>query len=52
MDNPRVQVTKLNDVKSCKGTPFWMAPEVCLNLITHSFLELDFCDLDMDTVIW
>jgi mitogen-activated protein kinase kinase kinase 1 len=20
--------TKLNDVKSCKGTPFWMAPEV------------------------
>ncbi|KAG5536252.1 hypothetical protein RHGRI_023884 [Rhododendron griersonianum] len=29
-----------------------MAPEVCLNLITHSFLELDFCDLDMDTVIW
>ena len=23
------QVTKLNDIKSCKGTPFWMAPEVC-----------------------
>ncbi|KAL6984461.1 mitogen-activated protein kinase kinase kinase [Sarracenia purpurea var. burkii] len=22
------KVTKLNDVKSCKGTPFWMAPEV------------------------
>ncbi|THG10313.1 hypothetical protein TEA_016673 [Camellia sinensis var. sinensis] len=21
------KVTKLNDVKSCKGTPFWMAPE-------------------------
>lgn len=51
MDNPLVQVTKLNDVKSCKGTPFWMAPEVCLNL-THSFFSwLDFCDLDMDTVI-
>ncbi|XP_010544368.1 PREDICTED: mitogen-activated protein kinase kinase kinase 1-like [Tarenaya hassleriana] len=22
------KVTKLNDIKSCKGTPFWMAPEV------------------------
>ncbi|GKU98515.1 hypothetical protein SLEP1_g11511 [Rubroshorea leprosula] len=22
------KVTKLNDVKSCKGTAFWMAPEV------------------------
>ncbi|KAL2467672.1 mitogen-activated protein kinase kinase kinase 1-like [Forsythia ovata] len=22
------KATKLNDVKSCKGTPFWMAPEV------------------------
>lgn len=22
------QATKLNDIKSCKGTPFWMAPEV------------------------
>ncbi|KAJ4885045.1 Protein kinase-like domain protein [Raphanus sativus] len=21
-------VSKLNDIKSCKGTPFWMAPEV------------------------
>lgn len=24
------QAIKLNDVKSCKGTAFWMAPEVCL----------------------
>ncbi|QCE00393.1 mitogen-activated protein kinase kinase kinase 1 [Vigna unguiculata] len=24
---------KLNDVKSCKGTAFWMAPEVCLNIL-------------------
>lgn len=23
-----LQATKLNDVKSCKGTAFWMAPEV------------------------
>ncbi|CAA7057736.1 unnamed protein product [Microthlaspi erraticum] len=22
------KVSKLNDIKSCKGTPFWMAPEV------------------------
>lgn len=22
------KATKLNDIKSCKGTPFWMAPEV------------------------
>ncbi|KAI7979239.1 Mitogen-activated protein kinase kinase kinase 9, partial [Camellia lanceoleosa] len=22
------QATKLNDIKSCKGTPYWMAPEV------------------------
>lgn len=22
------KTTKLNDIKSCKGTPFWMAPEV------------------------
>lgn len=51
MDNPLVQVTKLNDVKSSKGTPFWMAPEVCLNLTPHSFSELEFSDLDVDTVI-
>lgn len=24
------QATKLNDIKSSKGTAFWMAPEVCL----------------------
>ncbi|CAN1235894.1 Mitogen-activated protein kinase kinase kinase 1, partial [Linum perenne] len=24
----KLQATKLNDVKSCKGTAFWMAPEV------------------------
>jgi len=23
------QAIKLNDVKSCQGTAFWMAPEVC-----------------------
>ncbi|RVW17762.1 Mitogen-activated protein kinase kinase kinase 1 [Vitis vinifera] len=23
------KATQLNDAKSCKGTPFWMAPEVC-----------------------
>jgi hypothetical protein len=22
------KVSKFNDIKSCKGTPFWMAPEV------------------------
>jgi len=27
------QATKLNDVKSMKGTAFWMAPEVCLQLL-------------------
>ncbi|CAA3029737.1 mitogen-activated kinase kinase kinase 1-like [Olea europaea subsp. europaea] len=26
------KATKLNDVKSCKGTPFWMAPEVVKSL--------------------
>lgn len=25
------KATKLNDLKSCKGTPFWMAPEVVVN---------------------
>ncbi|XVE55407.1 hypothetical protein DITRI_Ditri03aG0156200 [Diplodiscus trichospermus] len=29
------KATKFNDVKSCKGTAFWMAPEVCL----YSFLS-------------
>ena len=31
------QATKLNDVKSCKGTAFWMAPEVC----TYNFSSCD-----------
>lgn len=28
-----LQAAKLNDVKSCKGTAFWMAPEVCIDLL-------------------
>ncbi|KAK2983712.1 hypothetical protein RJ640_002239 [Escallonia rubra] len=28
------KATKLNDVKSCKGTAFWMAPEVCLDFFS------------------
>lgn len=28
-----MQAAKLNDVKSCKGTAFWMAPEVSFMLI-------------------
>ena len=32
------QVTILNDVKSCQGTAFWMAPEVCF----QSYLERDY----------
>ncbi|CAA2960693.1 mitogen-activated kinase kinase kinase 1-like [Olea europaea subsp. europaea] len=28
------KATKLNDVKSCKGTAFWMAPEVCFHSLS------------------
>ncbi|KAI3821615.1 hypothetical protein L1987_09184 [Smallanthus sonchifolius] len=27
------KVTKLNDIKSCKGTPYWMAPELFSEVI-------------------
>jgi len=47
------QATKLNDVKSCKGTAFWMAPEVCTTSVMNcsvaasDFAEIiyDFCTL-------
>ena len=47
------QATKFNDVKSCKGTAFWMAPEVCTTSVLNcsvaasDFAEIiyDFCTL-------
>lgn len=38
-----IQAVRLNDVKSCKGTAFWMAPEVLphpYSLDTSFFLSL------------
>ncbi|KAK4789218.1 hypothetical protein SAY86_020537 [Trapa natans] len=35
------KATTLNDIKSCKGTPFWMAPEVLFSIIICSgFLSI------------
>ncbi|XP_047341421.1 mitogen-activated protein kinase kinase kinase 1-like [Impatiens glandulifera] len=34
------KATKLNDVKSCQGTPFWMAPEVSALLMSFDCIML------------
>ncbi|KAL3382433.1 hypothetical protein AABB24_002126 [Solanum stoloniferum] len=36
------KATQLNNIKSCKGTAFWMAPEVCF--LHHSFSNLEVYD--------
>jgi serine/threonine protein kinase len=32
-DTILLQITKFNAVKSCKGTVYWMAPEVCHHIL-------------------
>ncbi|CAK9171725.1 unnamed protein product [Ilex paraguariensis] len=45
------KATRLNDVQSCKGTAFWMAPEVCLDpLFSQLISTKDICQF-ADTVI-
>lgn len=41
------QTVKMNDIKSCQGTAYWMAPEVCL----YSFVLMPDINIDKHYIV-